>query len=65
MSARRTLRLFIVMLVALGAAWLAGREFGLGNDELLDYLLLSGAMVIASGVVGFLLFGIIRLFRRS
>ncbi len=38
---------------------------GLGNDELLGYLLASMSLVIASGVVALLLFGVIRLFRRG
>ena len=64
-NARRTLRLLVTLLVALAGAYYAGRQLGLGNDELLGYLLLSGAMVIASGVVGLLLFAVIRLFRRD
>src|SRR4051794_20938655 len=48
MSARRTLRLLLTLLIALGAAYWAGRELGLGNDELLGYLLLSVGLLVAS-----------------
>jgi hypothetical protein len=62
--ARRALRLFFTLLLAFAASYWAGRELGLGNDELLGYLLASVALIVASGVVAALLFGVTRLFRR-
>ncbi len=62
--ARRTLRLLFALLLALAASYWAGRVFGLGNDELLGYLLASVGLIVASGVVALLLFGVTRLFRR-
>jgi hypothetical protein len=62
--ARRTLRLLFTLLLAFAASYWAGREFGLGNDELLGYLLASVGLIVASGVVAALLFGVTRLFRR-
>ena len=62
--ARRTLRLLFALLLALAASYWAGRVFGLGNDELLGYLLASVGLIVASGVVASLLFGVTRLFRR-
>jgi hypothetical protein len=47
----------------LGSLWV-GRQFGLGNDELLGYLLASVAFVVTSGIVALALFGIVRLFKR-
>jgi hypothetical protein len=61
---RRTLRTLLMLLVALAATYWAGREFGLHNDELLGYLLASVGLVVASGVVALLWFGLVRLFRR-
>jgi len=58
------LRLLFTLLLALAASYWAGREFGLGNDELLGYLLASVGLIVASAVVGALLFGVTRLFRR-
>lgn len=62
--ASRTLRLLFTLLLAFAASYWAGREFGLGNDELLGYLLASVGLIVASGVVALLLFGVTRLFRR-
>lgn len=62
--ARRTLRLLFTLLLAFAASYWAGREFGLGNDELLGYVLASVGLIVASGVVAALLFGVTRLFRR-
>jgi hypothetical protein len=61
---RRTRRVLLSLLVALAGSYWVGREFGLGNDELLGYLLASVTLVVASGVVALVLFGVIRLFRR-
>jgi hypothetical protein len=63
-SARRTLRLLLALLLALAASFWAGRVFGLGNDELLGYLLASVGLIVASGVVAALLFAVTRLLRR-
>jgi len=59
------IRLSVTLCLALGAAYLVGREFGLGNDELLDVLGASALVVLAAGLVGFALFGLLRLFRRG
>ncbi len=61
---RRTLRILLTLLIALGATYWAGRAFGLGNDELFGYLLASVGLVVASGLVALVLFGLVRLFRR-
>lgn len=63
-SASRALRLLFTLLLALAATYWAGREFGLRNDELLGYLLASVGLIVASGVVAMLVFGVTRLFRR-
>jgi hypothetical protein len=62
--ARRTLRLLFTLLLAFAASYWAGRVFGLGNEELLGYLLASVGLIVASAVVALLLFGVTRLFRR-
>jgi hypothetical protein len=64
-SSRRTIRLFVTLWVALGGTYFVGREFGLGNDELIGYLGASALLVLAAGVVGLALFGLVRLFRRG
>ncbi len=61
---RRTLRTLLTLLVALAATYLAGRELGLHNDELVGYLLASVGLVVASGLVALAGFGLVRLFRR-
>ena len=62
--ARSARRLLLGLVTALlGSLWV-GRQFGLGNDELLGYLLASVAFVVASGIVALALFGIVRLFKR-
>jgi hypothetical protein len=58
-------RLFVTLVAALAATYVGGREFGLSNDELIGFLLASVLLVIAAGVVGFALFGLLRLFRRD
>jgi hypothetical protein len=64
-SPARSARRLLLGLVAalLGSLWV-GRQFGLGNDELLGYLLASFAFVVTSGIVALALFGIVRLFKR-
>ncbi|HTO56148.1 MAG TPA: hypothetical protein VMJ74_00075 [Pseudomonadales bacterium] len=64
-SARRPIRLFVTLVLAMGVTYYGGREFGLGNDELIGFLLASIGLVVAAGVVGLLVFGVLRLFRRS
>lgn len=62
--ARSARRLLLGLVTALlGSLWV-GRQFGLGNDELLGYLLASVAFVATSGIVALALFGIVRLFKR-
>jgi hypothetical protein len=62
--ARSARRLLLGLVTALlGSLWV-GRQFGLGNDELLGYLLASVAFVVTSGIVALALFGIVRLFKR-
>jgi hypothetical protein len=60
----RMRRLLLTLIVALAGSYWVGRQFGLGNDELSGYLLASVALVVASAVVGLLVFGVVRLFRR-
>ncbi len=60
---RRPWRILIGLLVALAGSYWVGRQLGLSNDELLGYLLVSLSLVVGSGVVALLLFGVIRLFR--
>ena len=64
-NSRRPIRLIVTLLVALGVTYIGGREFGLGNDELIGFLLAALGLVIAAGVVGLLLFGLLRLIRRN
>ncbi|HET6471971.1 MAG TPA: hypothetical protein VFG38_09015 [Pseudomonadales bacterium] len=64
-SARRPIRLFVTLVLAMGVTYYGGREFGLGNDELIGFLLASVGLVAAAGVVGLLLFGVLRLIRRG
>jgi hypothetical protein len=59
------MRLFVTLLLALVATYVGGREFGLGNDELIGFLIASAELVLAAGVVGLVLFGLLRLFRRG
>ena len=62
--ARSARRLLLGLVTALlGSLWV-GRQFGLGNDELIGYLLASVAFVVTSGIVALALFGIVRLFKR-
>ena len=63
-NTRRTLRILVGLLVALAATYWAGRTMGLGNDELLGYLLASVGLVVGSGLAALVLFGLVRLFRR-
>ena len=65
LSPRRFIRLFVTLWVALGGTYYVGREFGLGNDELLGFLGASALLVVAAGVVGLAVFGLLRLFRRG
>ncbi len=62
--ARRTRRTLLSLLAALALSFVLGWELGLGNDELLGYLLASLTLVVGSGLVALMLFGVIRLFRR-
>jgi hypothetical protein len=64
-SSRRVARLFVTLCVALAATYFVGREFGLDNDALLGVLGASALLVLAAGVVGLALFGLLRLFRRG
>ena len=61
---RRPWRTLFGLLAALVGSYWVGRRLGLGNDELVGYLLASVSIVIAAGLVALLLFGLIRLFRR-
>jgi len=62
--ARRTRRTLLVLLVAMTASYWGGRELGLGNDELVGYLLASLALVATAGLVGLIVFGVLQLLRR-
>ena len=64
-NSRRQIRLFVTLLLAVAVTYYGGREFGLGNEELIGYLLASVALVIGAGIVGLLLFGVLRLIRRN
>lgn len=57
--------MLVALLVALAGSYWIGRQLGLGNDELFGYLLASVSLVIGSGLVALVLFGVIRLFRGS
>ena len=61
---RRPWRTLFGLVAALVGSYWVGRQLGLGNDELVGYLLASVSIVIAAGLVALLLFGVIRLFRR-
>jgi hypothetical protein len=62
---RRPWRILAALLIALTGSYWAGRQLGLSNDDLLGYVLASVSLVIGSGLVALLLFGLVRLFRRS
>lgn len=62
--ARRTRRTLLVLLAAMTASYWVGRELGLGNDELVGYLLASLVLVATAGLVGLIVFGVLRLLRR-
>jgi len=62
---RRPTRLVVTFLIAIGVTYYGGREFGLGNDEMIGFLLATAGLVVAAGVVGLLLFGVLRLIRRG
>jgi len=64
-SSRRLVRQFITLLLAIGVTYYGGREFGLSNDELIGFLLATAGLIVAAGVVGLLLFGVLRLIRRD
>jgi hypothetical protein len=64
-NARRPTRLFVTLLVAIVVTYYGGREFGLGNDEMIGFLLATAGLIVAAGVVGLLLFGLLRLIRRG
>jgi apolipoprotein N-acyltransferase len=61
---RRPWRTLVGLLAALAVSYWIGRQLGLGNDELIGYLLASVSLVIAAGLVALLLFGLIRWLRR-
>jgi apolipoprotein N-acyltransferase len=62
--ARRAWRLFAGLCAALAFTYWAGREFGLGHDELFGYLLASVVVVLGAALVGALLFVVIAVVRR-
>ena len=61
---RRPWRALLGLLTALAGSYWIGRQLGLGNDELVGYLLASVSIVVAAALVALLLFGVIRWFRR-
>jgi len=61
---RRPWRTLLGLLAALAGSYWIGRQLGVGNDELIGYLLASVSLVIAAGLVALLLFGVIRWLRR-
>ena len=61
---RRPWRTLLGLLAAFAGSYWIGRQLGLGNDELVGYLLASVSIVVAAALVALLLFGVIRWFRR-